>query len=96
VEHELREFVECMMKNVTISMDEGLLRRARVEAAKAGVSLSRFLSVLIQKELPRPEPPYTDEAWAARIAAVERFLSGPKLDISENGRMPNSDERNAP
>jgi hypothetical protein len=26
---------------------------------------------------------------------LERFLSAPKLKISENGKMPTSDERNA-
>ncbi len=37
------------MKNVTISLDEGLARWARVKAAEQDKSLSRFLADLIER-----------------------------------------------
>ncbi len=39
----------------------------------------------------RPE----DAERERRLEALQRFLSGPKFNISENGRMPTADERNA-
>ena len=83
------------MKNVTISMNEDLLREARIEAAKAGMSMSRFIAHLVDKSLRATREESSEEERQRRMAALERFLSGPKLCISENGRMPTSDERNA-
>ena len=83
------------MKNVTISMNEDLLRAARVEAAKAGMSMSRFIADLVDKRLRAARTESTEETRSRQMAALERFLSGPKLQISENGRMPSSEERNA-
>ena len=39
------------MKNVTITLDEGIVALARREAAKHNVSLSRFLGDLLQRQL---------------------------------------------
>ena len=40
--------------------------------------------------------PIIDEAKRQRqLKALERIVSGPKWNISVNGRMPTSDERNA-
>jgi hypothetical protein len=39
------------MKNVTITLDEATLQRARVAAAKQGKSLSKFVSELVTKEV---------------------------------------------
>jgi hypothetical protein len=83
------------MKNVTISMNEDLLREARIEAARAGMSMSRFIAHLVDKGLRATREGSGEEERQRRMAALERFLSGPKLHISENGRMPSSDERNA-
>jgi hypothetical protein len=83
------------MKNVTISMSEDLLREARIEAAKAGMSMSRFIADLVDKGLRVTREESGREERQRRMAALERFLSGPKLNISENGRMPTADERNA-
>ena len=33
--------------------------------------------------------------YNAQSEALERILSGPQWDVSENGRMPTTDERNA-
>ena len=38
------------MKNVTISMKEEVLREVRIEAAKAGKSVSRFIADMIDAE----------------------------------------------
>lgn len=83
------------MKNVTISMDEELLREARIEAAKAGLSMSRYLSTLIQQSLHDGPQASREQERERRMKALERFLNGPKLPISENGRMPTAEERNA-
>ena len=42
------------MKNVTISLDESILTQARREAARRNVSLSRFVSDLLQQQLTEP------------------------------------------
>ncbi|SFK41099.1 hypothetical protein SAMN04488498_10660 [Mesorhizobium albiziae] len=83
------------MKNVTISMDDELHRTTRIEAAKAGKSVSRYIADRLRQPS-REEPDNTEEeARKRRLEALERFFAGPKLNISENGRMPTAEERNA-
>jgi hypothetical protein len=79
------------MKNVTISMDDELYRATRTAAAKAGLSLSRYLANAAREMANRE-----DESQAnAQRNAVEAFLRGPLWDVTENGRMPGAEERNA-
>ncbi len=56
------------MKNVTITLDEDLARWARVEAAKAGKSLSRWIGDRLEDDMRRGSDPLGD---------IEEFLSGP-------------------
>jgi hypothetical protein len=56
------------MKNVTITLPDDLAARARVEAARQGKSLSRFIADLLAERCGAAED---------RLAALERFLSGP-------------------
>ena len=79
------------MKNVTISMDDALAVEARVAAARAGQSLSRFMAEAAREKLSRD---HTDIARSRRLEAIERFLSGPPLHISDGGWMPTAEERN--
>jgi hypothetical protein len=83
------------MKNITISVDDTLASAIRVEAAKRGMSMSRYLASLVERDRLLREEPSVEEQRQLRMSALERFLSGPKLAISENGRMPTADERNA-
>jgi hypothetical protein len=72
------------MRNVTISLSEDLARWARVEAAKAGKSLSRWLAEKLESERSR-----TNE----QAAAVEWFLSLPKKRLLKPGeQLPTKDE----
>ena len=71
------------MKNVTITLDEALVARARVEAAKQGKSLSRFVSDLVQQRIGRP---------MTQREAVEAFLAGPSLPLTRDGQAPTTDE----
>ncbi len=82
------------MKNVTLSMDDELVGRARVAAAKQGLSMSRFLSQLLETKLAEPttRAPNPDNP---QYRAVQRVLAGPKWSVMENGRMPTAEERNA-
>jgi hypothetical protein len=66
------------MKNVTISMSEELGDWARVQAAKAGKSLSAWIA----QELERLRREGSEVE--ADIAA---FLSGPLSEMSEGGRI---------
>ena len=70
------------MKNVTISMDEDTLRWVRVEAAKAGLSVSRWVGERLQAlNSERAEK-------AAASARIERFLAEfPGIPLSENGKI---------
>ena len=72
------------MKNVTVTMSETLLQRARVAAARAGKSLSRLVAAAGRQRVgpPRPQP-----------EAHERFLAGPPLHVlDENGKAPTRDQ----
>lgn len=81
------------MRNVTISMDEELHRRLRIEAAKDGKSMSRYLADLVEKAIRKEARNRT--AKNPQLEALDRILAGPLWDVSENGRMPNAEERNA-
>ena len=72
------------MKNVTLTLDDDIVRRARVEAAKQGKSLSRFVSDLVAQRVGRA---------LSQKEAMDRFLAGPPLHIlDENGKAPPRDE----
>ena len=80
------------MKNVTISMKEDVLREVRIEAAKAGKSVSRFIADMIDQNIRKPvAAPSTRNA---QMEALERILSGPKWNVMRGGRMPTAEERN--
>ncbi len=81
------------MKNLTISLKEELLQDTRVNAAKAGKSMSQYVADLLEREASH-ETTNTDEI-KRRLEALQRVFDGPKLPISENGRMPTAEERNA-
>jgi hypothetical protein len=71
------------MKNVTITLPDDLARRARVEAAKAGKSLSRWIADQLAAELHNPT--------MSQLEAVERFLAGPGYPgVAKN--LPKRDE----
>ena len=58
------------MKNITLSMDDDLAGWVRVEAAKAGKSVSRYLAdTLAEKRGPK----------VTQKDSARRFLSGPGL-----------------
>lgn len=82
------------MKNVTISMKEDLAARARVAAAKKGLSMSTYLRNLLERDLAEPQV-RTRDANNPQYLAVQRILAGPKWDVTEKGRMPTAEERNA-
>ena len=81
------------MTNVTIKLSEDRLRDVRIESARAGKSVSRFLSDMIDINLP-PNLPAQEMTQEERRAALERILSGPKGSVMRAGRMPTADERN--
>ena len=58
------------MKNVTLTLDDAVLERARVEAAKQGKSLSRFVADIVERRVGRQK---------TQLEAVEAWLSGPAL-----------------
>jgi hypothetical protein len=67
------------MKNVTITLPENAVARARVAAAAQGMSLSKFVSELVLREL--------GQSQTAQLEALEQFLSGPGYPgISKNWR----------
>ena len=81
------------MKNVTISMSEDVLHDVRVEAARAGKSVSKYIAEVLEQNIRKPAPvrPSTRES---QMKALERILSGPKWNVMHGGRMPTADERN--
>lgn len=83
------------MKNVTISMDEELYRLTRIEAAKAGVSMSRYLAAAAEQMNAESGKIEGKTKRERQLAAIESILAGPKWSVMENGRMPTAEERNA-
>jgi len=72
------------MKNVTMTLPDDIVARARVEAAKEGKSLSRFVSELVERRVGRKR---------TQLEALEAFLAGPMLPLTdENGRLPTREE----
>lgn len=72
------------MKNVTVTMDEGILKRARVAAAQEGKSLSRFIAETVERRIGER---------TSKKDALRQFLSGPLMDLTdENGKAPSRDE----
>ena len=67
------------MKNVTITLDDAIATRARVEAASRGKSLSRFIRELIEREVGRDEK--------SDLEVFREFARGPGYPgISKNWR----------
>lgn len=81
------------MTNVTIKLSEDRLREVRIEAARAGKSVSKFLADMIDSNLSKPLPAQQMSRNEQR-AALERILTGPKWSVMRDGRMPTADERN--
>lgn len=81
------------MKNVTISMSDDLAQRARVAAARAGKSVSKYLSEAAYEKVERDEQ--IEGGRNLQREAIEKILAGPMWDVTENGRMPTAEERNA-
>jgi hypothetical protein len=82
------------VKNLTISLDDDVHQKSRVRAAHAGVSMSRYIASLVEKDA-TAEPADVEAERRKRLEALQAVFDRPKLKISENGRMPTADERNA-
>ncbi|MEQ1616868.1 MAG: hypothetical protein ABL883_00805 [Terricaulis sp.] len=80
------------MANVTITMDEDTARWVRVEAAKAGKSVSRWVGEVLAGRR-RAE---ADTAWEAgreaRLKAGLAFLASPPRDLGLYGKGPTREE----
>jgi plasmid stability protein len=76
-----------MAKNITIAIDEELARAARVEAAKAGMSVSRFVAEMLREKVT-----LGPEKRTRQLAAIERFLSGPDLRLMDGSGRPLRDQ----
>jgi negative regulator of replication initiation len=80
------------MTNITITMDEETARWVRVEAAKAGKSVSRWLGELLAERRKTQAAAAWEAGREARMAAGARFLASPLRPISDNGKLPTREE----
>jgi hypothetical protein len=72
------------MKNVTVTFDETVLARARIEAARQGKSLSRFVSESVERRVGRP---------ASQRDAFETILNLPLSELTdEAGQAPSRND----
>ena len=62
------------MKNVTISMDEGLLKAAREYAAKQGISFQALVRSLVRQTVEPDDETSLDDIW--RLADELKIDSG--------------------
>ncbi|MEQ1949959.1 hypothetical protein [Mesorhizobium sp. CN2-181] len=83
------------MKNVTISMDDELARLTRIAAARAGQSVSKYLAEAAREKMKADDDVTETQRRNIQLEALERIWAGPKWDVTENGRMPTAEERNA-
>jgi len=82
------------MKNVTISMDDELHRLTRIEAAKSGKSMSRYLADIARERIDAESAEAQVKRRNLQKEALEKILAGPGWNVMRDGRMPNADERN--
>lgn len=80
------------MINVTVSMDEDTARWVRVEAAKAGKSVSRWLGELLAARRKAEADAEWEAGREARMKAGLAFLASPTRDLGYNGRAPTREE----
>jgi hypothetical protein len=71
------------MRRVTVTLEDGVARWARVAAAQAEMSLSRFVSRLLRDEM---------EGRRRYDAAMERNLARKPVALKSRGRYPRRDE----
>lgn len=83
------------MKNITISVNEVDAKRIRVAAANAGQSVSRYLAEAGLRRATEDETGAPSRRFSRQREALERILAGPQWDVTTEGRMPTSEERNA-
>lgn len=83
------------MKNVTISMDDELASLTRVAAAKAGMSVSKYLAEAARQKIEADGKATGERRRNRQLEALERIFAGPQWDVTEHGRMPTAEERNA-
>lgn len=83
------------MKNITISMDDELAQAVRVEAARNGKSVSRFLADVLATAMEAEEKKNEERQRARRLERLRKVFDGPMWSVSEDGRMPTAEERNA-
>ena len=83
------------MKNPTLSIDENPDSETPIHAAKAGLSTSRYLAREADNLITKYESQHKAAKRNRQREALECIFAGPKWDVTENGRMPTADERNA-
>ncbi len=71
------------MKNITISLDEHTSAAARVEAAKAGKSVSRWIGDLLRRHVAESRD---------YEAAMRSYLAAPIFKSLPGTRLPSRDE----
>lgn len=78
------------MKNVTVTLDDTIARRADAEAASQGKSLSKFVSELIERAIGRED---LGQDSMTDLEAMKKFLSGPGIPATtDRDRLPNRQE----
>jgi hypothetical protein len=75
VDTETRKHDIRVMKNITITLDEELAAWARVEAAKAGKSMSRYIGDRLAQEMRNAGGPGRPKT--TQREALDKFLSLP-------------------
>ena len=70
------------MKNVTISMEDETLSKVRIEAASAGLSVSRWIALRVAEAIGKLD------VKVAANARIDKFLEDfPGIALSENGKI---------
>ena len=74
-------YYNCVMKNVTITLDEKVARWARIQAAERDISLSRLVGELLREKMIQEESYQT---------AMQRYLSQSPQPLKKTGiKYPN-------
>ncbi|MBD0414545.1 hypothetical protein [Oryzicola mucosus] len=82
------------MRNLTISIADDLMQETERKAAETGRTASQYVADLLKSNLANAEQIANSET-KRRLEALQRIFDGPMWDVTENGRMPTAEERNA-